>query len=798
MNPTTKITLLEKIESFAVYAGVLLAIIGFIPTNIIPFDTAKTVFIAGSVLLAIFACIVKSIKINSFTIPTGPIAYTSYLLIISTVVSSILSHNFTKSFFGQGFEMYTGSFLILMILGMLFSIRFFDNQDKKVFNIFAIISLAYIFVFLYQIMKLFGGDSFFTMGVFNSVTSSIVGKWYDFSIFSLVASLLSIFAIKFLPIKGKVRVGFFVLFVISLISLLITNFSLSWCILATVSILLGIYEFTSSKVQSDSNSQASKLKKFSIFTLAILIVSILGYWQHDFIGNTIYKAFKVNNIELVLPWQYTLDVSTGTIKESPLFGSGPNRFSYEFLKYKPNTINNTPFWSVEFANGVGVLPTLFVNLGLVGTILWIVFFVLFVRLGMLALKNKNEGFKKYTIVSSFFIALSLWMVMFAYNPSHALYFLTFIFTGIFFGSSLNSNLIRLKEYNLGKQSFLSKVMWLAPFVGVLVVIVWGLIYVKKVIAITYFQKGIKEISTGKSVDNAEKYFTSSNKWDTYDVYYQALSEVSILKINNFTQEFNAKQVKPTEKEVAEVSTMINNGIDNSKKAIEFDATNYYNYTSLARVADVAASLKVANAYENSRGAYIEALKYNPANPAIYLSLAKLDAVNGKIDEAKQNIQRSLILKQDYTDAVFLLSQIQTQNGEIANAIESTKVATQIEPSNSTLFFQLGILYYNNKDYKNAVEALSKAVSLNGQYANARYFLGLAYARLNDDKNAITQFEELVKTNPDNQEVALILSNLKLGKSPFSDAKPPIDSKPEKRSKLPVVEKTNTTKAKTTN
>jgi tetratricopeptide (TPR) repeat protein len=417
---------------------------------------------------------------------------------------------------------------------------------------------------------------------------------------------------------------------------------------------------------------------------------------------------------------------------------------------------------------------------------------------MLALKNRNEGFKKYTIVSSFFIALSLWMVMFAYNPSHALYFLTFVFTGIFFGSSLNSNLIRLKEYNLGKQSFLSKVMWLAPFAGVLVVIVWGLIYVKKVIAITYFQKGIKEISTGKSVDNAEKYFTSSNKWDTYDVYYQALSEVSILKINNFTQEFNAKQVKPTEKEVASVSTMINNGIDNSKKAIEFDPTNYYNYTSLARVADVAASLKVANAYENSRGAYIEALKYNPANPAIYLSLAKLDAVNGKIDEAKQNIQRSLILKQDYTDAVFLLSQIQTQNGEIANAIESTKVATQIEPSNSVLFFQLGILYYNNKDYKNAVESLNKAVSLNSQYANARYFLGLAYARLNDDKNAIIQFEELAKTNPDNQEVALILSNLKLGKSPFSDAKPPIDSKPEKRSKLPVTEKTSTSGSTSSN
>ena len=43
----------------------------------------------------------------------------------------------------------------------------------------------------------------------------------------------------------------------------------------------------------------------------------------------------------------------------------------------------------------------------------------------------------------------------------------------------------------------------------------------------------------------------------------------------------------------------------------------------------------------------------------------------------------------------------------------------------------------------------------------------------------------MKSNPDNKEVALILSNLQAGKDPFANAQPPIDDAPQKRSTPPV-------------
>ena len=84
--------------------------------------------------------------------------------------------------------------------------------------------------------------------------------------------------------------------------------------------------------------------------------------------------------------------------------------------------------------------------------------------------------------------------------------------------------------------------------------------------------------------------------------------------------------------------------------------------------------------------------------------------------------------------------------------------------------------------------MSQAIKIQPDYANAKYFLGLSLVRIGNLAGAVSQFEDLAKTNPDNQEVSLILTNLKAGKPIFNDAKPPVTTAPEKRSKLPIKER----------
>ena len=73
-----------------------------------------------------------------------------------------------------------------------------------------------------------------------------------------------------------------------------------------------------------------------------------------------------------------------------------------------------------------------------------------------------------------------------------------------------------------------------------------------------------------------------------------------------------------------------------------------------------------------------------------------------------------------------------------------------------------------------------------EYANAKYFLGLSYYVQGRQEDAIKMFEDLARTNQDNAEVALILSNLRLNKAPFEDVVPPPTS-PESRAQAPVSE-----------
>ncbi len=237
-----------------------------------------------------------------------------------------------------------------------------------------------------------------------------------------------------------------------------------------------------------------------------------------------------------------------------------------------------------------------------------------------------------------------------------------------------------------------------------------------------------------------------------------------------------------------IVALIKDSVAYTKSAQQIDPTNYYNYLAEARISELGATLKLPNAYENTKNSYLNALQLNPYNPGIYVSLARVEASQNKLQEAQQYIGRALQLKQNYTEAIYFLSQLQVANNQLKDAIVSTQVAIQLNPNEPLLYFQLGLLEYNDKNYTAAIPVFEKAVSLNAQYANARYFLGLSYARMGRNADAIAQFEELAKTNVDNQEIIFILTNLKEGKSPFADAKPPIDNQPEKRKTLPVTEK----------
>ena len=129
------------------------------------------------------------------------------------------------------------------------------------------------------------------------------------------------------------------------------------------------------------------------------------------------------------------------------------------------------------------------------------------------------------------------------------------------------------------------------------------------------------------------------------------------------------------------------------------------------------------------------------------------------------------LKNDFTQAIFLLSQLKVQLGQAKEALQAAEAAAYFAPNDPSVVFQVGILRSANGDTVGAIQALARAVDLNPQYANARFFLGVMYAISGDLPKAITAIEAVAALSPENATaVAADLAALRAGKNPFPQSR----------------------------
>jgi tetratricopeptide (TPR) repeat protein len=128
---------------------------------------------------------------------------------------------------------------------------------------------------------------------------------------------------------------------------------------------------------------------------------------------------------------------------------------------------------------------------------------------------------------------------------------------------------------------------------------------------------------------------------------------------------------------------------------------------------------------------------------------------------------AITLKRDYTQAIFLLSQLEAQQGRAREALEAAEAAAYFAPNDPTVLFQVGILRSANGNNAGAIEALSRSVELNPQYANAHFFLGVMQAIAGNYPAATAELEFVAGLSPENaQAVAADLAAVRAGRNPF--------------------------------
>jgi len=424
--------------------------------------------------------------------------------------------------------------------------------------------------------------------------------------------------------------------------------------------------------------------------------------------------------------------------------------------------------------------------GVLGILSWIAFLAFFIVRGSRSVLTTHiDSRSAYLVLSSFLAALYLWCAAVFYVPGIVLFSFAFLFTGIFIA-------LLAKEYKVQNMTFSFTKNPRIGFVSVLVIIILIIVSIvalyslsQRILAVKSFGSGVYALNVEGDVGKAENNIIRSLRLFEHDSLYRALSEVQTMQIGTILSQSGVGQDTLR----TQFQSKLGSAITSAQNAISFNETQYLNWVALGRVYESIVPLGIAGAYENAVSSYTQALLLNPKDPSLHLVLARVEIANKNNEMAKQQIAEALALKNNYTEAIFVLSQIEENEGNLLSAIFAAEQASLISPNDVGVFFQLGLLRYKNKDYKGAVSALERAVILTPVYANAKYFLGLSYEEVGRTADAISQFEDIVNIlDPSAEEPKVILRNLKAGRSPFSSQGGEIeDESPEDRDTPPLDE-----------
>lgn len=146
-------------------------------------------------------------------------------------------------------------------------------------------------------------------------------------------------------------------------------------------------------------------------------------------------------------------------------------------------------------------------------------------------------------------------------------------------------------------------------------------------------------------------------------------------------------------------------------------------------------------------ANLEALRIDPAQAEVRLSLAVMYHGQGRRDEAVEEVKRVLALQPQNDNAHRLLADIHIAHSEWDAAIAAAKDAVTHRPSYWRNHSQLGLAYFRAGRYDEAADAYQRVVELQPDSARGYQTLGTALQAAGRNDEALEKYEKAISIRP---------------------------------------------------
>ncbi|MEI6238024.1 MAG: tetratricopeptide repeat protein [bacterium] len=753
----------DKISFGIFLATIVLLVIGFV-LNSVPSDLIKaSIFIFGTTA-ALIAWSISRYKEGKLALPRQNILCSFYAVAFLAAVSSLFSGSIGKSLFGYGTESISASFLWTSAIFSLIGIMLL-NTEKRILLVWKSLGiLGFIFILFHFINIVFR---------FSGNVINLTGLWSDVSILAGVITLICGILLQKTELSKWEKTTLYILIAFGLFTEITLTiwFPAFWWVSTVFALVLGIVAFFNS---------GKKLIPWAF--IAIFIVTATCSFFPNFVGDNLQKFAnhfsKTPNTffsatfpdRAVSTWGITLGVTKGMLKDNPFFGPGPNNYIGEYLKNRPEEANYSNLWTGDFNYAIGIVPTIMISTGILGIIAGLIFLVFLAFRTMKTIFSKTlSNEKKFIVYAPAVSSLFLW-IMLVIHASGVLVFTLAVLSTVLYISALSLQnkiktlLVNEKGINSGR---ITVYIIISVLIALMLLSTWK--EGKRLFASLNFSDAVSATSNGNSdFVSAEISLNKSVSLTGFDIYYQSLLDLNILKMNRVASDTSLK----TPESIQEFKNSYLNASSAAMMAINADPNNYINYISFAKFAEASIDLKIPGSFEMAKEQYTKALVINPSDPTIHFALGRLEFLNGDIEGAIKELETAIKLKSDYVDVAVVLSKLYESQKDFVSAANAMNYAIEkyLPKREPQLYYELGRLLYLAGNYDVSIQSLTLVVNSIPDYSNARYFLGLSLAKKENYKDAVTQFQAIKKYNPDNKEVDTIIDSLQNGYFPNLDNK----------------------------
>lgn len=391
--------------------------------------------------------------------------------------------------------------------------------------------------------------------------------------------------------------------------------------------------------------------------------------------------------EVQLPMGISWKVSVSAFRDAPFIGSGPSTYLFDFTNYKPVEFNNLQYWSIAFDNATNEFLQVLATLGGLGLLA-----LVFLSIVILNISKRNLLFRNPAshltseaahskdeavdvLASAFAISAVLAIVLLAIHATTLVSVVVTLYVLAIFMATQKSIRERVMELSLGLRASTADnrqfdLLPIIIFIIFVIAMVPVIMRTYNAVAADYYHR-MALSQANKSGTLTYQYLQKAESLNPYiDLYRVDMAQTNFALANALASKKGPTKDNPkgslTDQDRQTIQTLISQAINEGRISVVLSPLSARNWEVLASIYRNITGV-ARNALAFALESYGQAIKRDPLNPALRVTVGGIYYSLKNYDLAIRFFSDAANLKPDYANAYFNLAIAYREKGDFASA-----------------------------------------------------------------------------------------------------------------------------------